>query len=369
MHNCSTYATITIAPNKKKFDKIKKLKEEIASMPQSRASKWSRKASRGDRSESPKKRNSEAENEVILVTEEDHENEVEKDNDDQSEISLTKTHKEDDVKHSLNVDQPRATSFFSGKVGEKRNTLTTELSGPDDPWEKLRLLEMEPDDIIIVKLSDGDSFGELALINNAPRAATIICDAECYFAIMDRTDYNKTLNKIEVRNINKIIDFFKNLPYFSSYGRSALDKIRLQFGRAKFIRKQYVYKEGDESDYVYIVINGDFELVKQVKHVEKKEMNYKKYIHSNLINKPSVDSNRSEVDAKIAQFTRVKVLTNSSECNNHYRIALLAHGQMFGDQDAFHERPYQTSVVCRSNDGLLYQITRENFQKLKNHGD
>jgi len=86
---------------------------------------------------------------------------------------------------------------------------------------------------------------------------------------MNSTDYNKTLNKIEVRNINKIIDFFKGLPYFATYGRSALDKIRLQFGKVKFLRKQIVYKEGDKSEYVYIVYNGDFELVKQVKHIEK----------------------------------------------------------------------------------------------------
>ena len=42
---------------------------------------------------------------------------------------------------------------------------------------------------------------------------------------------------------------------------------------------------------------------------------------------------------------------------------------MFGDQDAFFERPYQSTVICRSNDGELYRISRENFQKLKNHGD
>lgn len=188
---------------------------------------------------------------------------------------------------------------------------------------------------------------------------------------MDSTDYNKTLNKIEVRNINRIIDFFKGLPYFANYGRSALDKIRLQFSRVKFLRKQYVFKEGEDSIYVYIVVNGDFELEKQVKHIEKKEMNYQRYISSSIIDKPNLmkSKNRSDVDPKVAQFSRVKVLANSNEQNNHYRIALLSKGQMFGDQDAFYERPYQSSVICRSNGGQLYRITRENFQKLKNHGD
>jgi len=100
-------------------------------------------------------------------------------------------------------------------------------------------------------------------------------------------------------------------------------------------------------------------------------MNYKKYINSNLIEKPAISSDRyrSEVDSKVAQFTKIKVLANNAEHNNHFRIALLSRGQMFGDQDAFYERAYQTTVICRSNDGELYRITRENFQKLKNHGD
>lgn len=99
-------------------------------------------------------------------------------------------------------------------------------------------------------------------------------------------------------------------------------------------------------------------------------MNYKRFINSNLIEKPNIETfSKSEVDPKIAKFTKVKVLSNSSEHTNQYRIALLSKGQMFGDQDAFYERPYQATVIWRSNDGELYRISRENFQKLKNHGD
>jgi len=38
-------------------------------------------------------------------------------------------------------------------------------------------------------LTAGKSFGELALINNAPRAATISSRSECYFAVVARADY------------------------------------------------------------------------------------------------------------------------------------------------------------------------------------
>lgn len=90
-------------------------------------------------------------------------------------------------------------------------------------------------------------------------------------------------------------------------------------------RKHYVYKEGDQSEYVYIVIKGDFELIKKVKQVEEKEINYKRYVKSNMLDNGRIDfhSSKSEVDPKVAQFSKNKALSNNNEYNQYYRIALL----------------------------------------------
>jgi CRP-like cAMP-binding protein len=275
----------------------------------------------------------------------------------QSALSIKSHAKE--RKESIS-DNPRKSIIASKSQLEEMN-----------PVQKLEYWESQPDMIEVAKLHNGGSFGELALIEDKPRAATIKCHTDCTFATMEREDYNKTLMRIENRNINKIIDFFKDLPYFSSYGRTALGKIRFWFSRVKYKRSHVVYKEGDSSSHVYIVINGDFEFVRKIKHVENKEINYKRYITSNIFDDSRLGSHnaKSEVDSKVAQFTKNRFLSNNPEYNKDYRVALLCKGQMFGDQDTIYERPYQATVICRSNDGELYQITRENFQKLKNHGD
>ena len=59
--------------------------------------------------------------------------------------------------------------------------------------EKLNLF------ITVAKRSSGESFGELALINDTSRAATIQCLTNCYFATLDREDYNRILKKIELK--------------------------------------------------------------------------------------------------------------------------------------------------------------------------
>lgn len=51
--------------------------------------------------------------------------------------------------------------------------------------------------IEIKKLHSGDYFGELALINNAPRVATITTIEPSSFAVIDRETYKKVLMKIE----------------------------------------------------------------------------------------------------------------------------------------------------------------------------
>ena len=51
-----------------------------------------------------------------------------------------------------------------------------------------------------MQLTLGKSFGELALINNKPRAATIKCLTDCHFAVISKNVYERILKKIEVKN-------------------------------------------------------------------------------------------------------------------------------------------------------------------------
>ena len=49
-------------------------------------------------------------------------------------------------------------------------------------------------------LSVGDSFGELALIENRPRAATIISRENCHLAVLEKKHFNKILSIIKTKN-------------------------------------------------------------------------------------------------------------------------------------------------------------------------
>jgi CRP-like cAMP-binding protein len=53
--------------------------------------------------------------------------------------------------------------------------------------------------VTIKKLKFGDSFGELAFINDAPRSATITAAEFSEFAIIYRNDYERVIKKVEAR--------------------------------------------------------------------------------------------------------------------------------------------------------------------------
>ncbi|EFX81993.1 hypothetical protein DAPPUDRAFT_210921 [Daphnia pulex] len=55
---------------------------------------------------------------------------------------------------------------------------------------------------VVTTLQDGDDFGQLALINNAPRAATIITREDgCQFLRVDKDDFNRILRDVEANTV------------------------------------------------------------------------------------------------------------------------------------------------------------------------
>lgn len=70
---------------------------------------------------------------------------------------------------------------------------------------------------VVANLKSGDSFGELALINNQPRKATIKCLSKCQFAYLEKEDYVRALRKIHIRNQNRKMDFMASIPFFKDY--------------------------------------------------------------------------------------------------------------------------------------------------------
>lgn len=48
----------------------------------------------------------------------------------------------------------------------------------------------------VAQLKTGNSFGELALLNDAPRSATIYTLEQCHLAILNKADFTSIMAKV-----------------------------------------------------------------------------------------------------------------------------------------------------------------------------
>lgn len=81
-------------------------------------------------------------------------------------------------------------------VNDKENVLSAEGE------EKLEQMIQQISELMhknineVATLTDGKYFGEQALLNNKPRAATIKCKTDCHIGVMTRPDYTISIGRI-----------------------------------------------------------------------------------------------------------------------------------------------------------------------------
>ena len=81
--------------------------------------------------------------------------------------------------------------------------------------------------IDVAHLKDGVGFGELALINDAPRSATIVCIKDTHLATLDKEDFKNIMAKVVRRRYANMIKFMQGFSIFEDMTRIALEKLAL----------------------------------------------------------------------------------------------------------------------------------------------
>ena len=77
----------------------------------------------------------------------------------------------------------------------------------------------------ISELKDGDEFGELALINSAPRAATIIANTTTYLAVLNKKPFTTILMDFEKSKMLGQIKQLSFYPVFKNQPRTNMGKM------------------------------------------------------------------------------------------------------------------------------------------------
>lgn len=117
---------------------------------------------------------------------------------------------------------------------------------------------------MVKEYGPGDSFGELALFYNAPRAATIIAETDCDLWSLDRECFNHIVKDAAVKKRERYEEFLSKVDLLTGmdpYERSQLADV---LKPSLFNEGDYVIREGEEGNIFYIIEEGTAVALKSI---------------------------------------------------------------------------------------------------------
>ena len=171
----------------------------------------------------------------------------------------------------------------------------------------------------VATLQAGKSFGDLALLRDQPRNASILCLSECDFAVLEKSDYKKFLASLSDLKLENLMIMLRRHIMFDGMGQRGLEKLSYFFHHRNYFINQTVYREGDKANELFLIKNGSFKLTKIAKIYGKKR----------------------QID-----------------------IGILGKGEVFGEEDLIDRADLRTlNAICISPSAEVTVIPREEFLK------
>jgi len=204
--------------------------------------------------------------------------------------------------------------------------------------------EWECSEVVVFKA--GLSFGELALLKDKPRAATIKCKEECHFAVMEKTDYQQLIGRIQAKKLDQFIHFLQNRPLFSNWTKTLLSKLTYYFETKKYMRKQVIFRKGDLAHKFYLIKTGEVKFLKDARE--------------NWEPGSDLQTNGLNSDGKAA--TSESLRKKPKPFAKNLELYSLGEGEVFGYEEILSNTPRSSYCFCMSTEAEIYEMDAEEFR-------
>lgn len=110
------------------------------------------------------------------------------------------------------------------------------------------------------ELTDGQSFGELALIYGTPRAATVKAKTAVKLWAIDRDTYRRILMGSTIRKRKRYEGFLEQVPLLKDLDKWERLSVADALEPLEFKEGEVILKQGDKGDDFFIIVDGKVEV-------------------------------------------------------------------------------------------------------------
>jgi len=140
------------------------------------------------------------------------------------------------------------------------------------------LKKIEGAEKVVKTCGPGDFFGELALLYNCPRAASVVAKEDLTLWQLDRETFNHIVRDASMKKRQQYEDFLKTVPILKGLGDYERSQLADSLQKETFAAGSAVIKQGEEGNKFYLVEDGELVANKSTApgEPEKEVYTYKK---------------------------------------------------------------------------------------------
>ena len=165
-----------------------------------------------------------------------------------------------------------------------------------DRMEYKQIFNMEIDEKM-GEYREDFSFGEIALIKEAPRNATIKAKDNCILLSISNGEYNKVILDFQKRKLIQKIDYFvKTYSFFRNFDNDKVIRLFNCFTKIELYRGDYLFKQNMDANSIYVLDSGSFVVYSYISFPWINDyINYMDYSDKNIL-KFLIDNRNIKID-------------------------------------------------------------------------
>ena len=112
------------------------------------------------------------------------------------------------------------------------------------------------------EIEEGMQFGELAMANNEPRAATVVAIQDCEFFTVEKEDYTAILKSVHKKETEEKLYLFRHMPQLSTFRKEDLYAISASCQLQRYAQHTVILQQAASPNTIVIIKSGTCRVIK-----------------------------------------------------------------------------------------------------------